>query len=368
MNSIEFRRELHRHPELSFEEHRTQRFILDALRAEGIECREIATTGVLAKIEGERGNLLRCVVLRADIDALPIEEQNDVEYRSENQGVMHACGHDMHAAVLFGVLQEFARNRDFEGTLFGIFQPGEELNPGGAIKVLEENPFEGYDVSAVIGEHTDSRLEVGEIGICPGRFMASNDELRYWVRGRGGHAARRNEIDDSVTAMAEMVMRTTAMNTPSCVLSIGRVIAEGATNVIPPVVSSEGTMRTFDREERERIHSLLRAAGREVEGKYGVTVEVDINHGYPCVVNDVMLSYEAMIVATDEGVTVKELQPMTAAEDFGHYTERYPSLFYRLGVGKAAGGSHTATFLPDEGAIAVGERVMRRLALHILNK
>lgn len=368
MNSIEFRRELHRHPELSFEEHRTQRYILDALRAEGIECREIATTGVLAKIEGERGNLSRCVVLRADIDALPIEEQNDVEYRSENQGVMHACGHDMHAAVLFGVLQEFARNRDFEGTLFGIFQPGEELNPGGAIKVLEENPFEGYDVSAVIGEHTDSRLEVGEIGICPGRFMASNDELRYYVRGRGGHAARRNEIDDSVTAMAEMVMRTTAMNTPSCVLSIGRVIAEGATNVIPPIVSSEGTMRTFDREERERIHSLLRAASREVESKYGVTVEVDINHGYPCVVNDVMLSYEAMIVATDEGVTVKELQPMTAAEDFGHYTERYPSLFYRLGVGKAAGGSHTATFLPDEGAIAVGERVMRRLALHILNK
>ena len=146
------------------------------------------------------------------------------------------------------------------------------------------------------------------------------------MRGRGGHAARRNEIDDSVTAMAEMVMRTTAMNTPSCVLSIGRVIAEGATNVIPPVVSSEGTMRTFDREERERIHALLRAVGREVESKYGVTVEVDINHGYPCVVNDVMLSYEAMIVATDEGVTVKELQPMTAAEDFGHYTERYPSL------------------------------------------
>lgn len=368
MNSIEFRRELHRHPELSFEEHRTQRFILDALRAEGIECREIATTGVLAKIEGDRGNLSRAVVLRADIDALPIEEQNDVEYRSENRGVMHACGHDMHAAVLFGVVKTFAHNRDFEGTLLAIFQPGEELNPGGAIKVLEENPFEGYDVAAVIGEHTDSRLEVGEIGICPGMFMASNDELRYWVRGRGGHAARRAEIDDSVTAMAEMIMRTTAMNTPSCVLSIGRVIAEGATNVIPPVVSAEGTMRTFDREERERIHTLLRAAAREVESKYGVTVEVDINHGYPCVVNDVMLSYEAMIVASDEGVTVKELQPMTAAEDFGHYTERYPSLFYRLGVGKAAGGSHTATFLPDEGAIAVGERVMRRLALHILNK
>ena len=178
MTPIELRREIHRHPELSCEEHNTQRLIMEALQAEGISCRTIAGTGVLAIIEGERGNLRRGVVLRADIDALPIAELNDIDFRSENDGVMHACGHDMHAAVLFGVLQEFARNRDFEGTLFGIFQPGEELNPGGAIKVLEENPFEGYDVSAVIGEHTDSRLEVGEIGICPGRFMASNDELR----------------------------------------------------------------------------------------------------------------------------------------------------------------------------------------------
>jgi amidohydrolase len=281
---------------------------------------------------------------------------------------MHACGHDMHAAVLFGVLQEFARNRDFEGTLFGIFQPGEELNPGGAIKVLEENPFEGYDVSAVIGEHTDSRLEVGEIGICPGRFMASNDEIRLYINGRGGHAARRHEINDTVTAMADMVMRTTALNTPDGVVSIGRVIADGATNVIPDNVMAEGTMRTFSEELRERIYTHLHGNAKIVSEKYGVEVKVDINRGYPSVVNDMLLSYEAMIVASDEGITVRELQPMTTAEDFGHYTERYPSLFYRLGVGKSAGGSHTATFLPDEGAIAVGERMMRRIALHILNK
>ena len=368
MNSIKFRRELHRHPELSFEEYATQRLILDALNNLGIECRKIATTGVLAKIEGKRGNLRRAVVLRADIDALPIKELNEVEFCSENDGVMHACGHDMHAAVLYGVLKSLAQERDFEGTLFGIFQPGEELNPGGAIKVLAEQPFEGYDVAAVIGEHVDSHLEVGEVGICPGRFMAANDELRYYITGRGGHAARRNEIDDTVTAMADMVMRTTAMNTPSAVLSVGRVIAEGATNVIPGRVTSEGTMRTFDREERERIHGLLYASAREVEARYGVKCEVDINHGYPCVVNDIMLAYEAMIVVSDEGVTVREMAPMTAAEDFGHYTEHYPSLLYRLGVGSKAGGSHTATFLPDEAAIEVGERVMRRLALHILNK
>ena len=205
MNSKEFRRHLHRNPELSFKEFDTQRFILDALRAEGIECRAIATTGVIAKIEGIRGNLSRAVVLRADIDALPVKELNDIDFKSVREGVMHACGHDIHAAVLFGVLQQLNRERNFEGTLFGIFQPGEELNPGGAVKVLAEEPFEGYTVAAVIGEHVDSHLEIGEVGICPGRFMAANDELRLYVTGRGGHAARRAEINDTVTAMINSV-------------------------------------------------------------------------------------------------------------------------------------------------------------------
>lgn len=368
MNSIELRRELHRHPELSFEEHRTQRTIIEALKAEGIACDPIAGTGVLAKIEGRRGNHRRAVVLRADIDALPVVEQNDVPFRSENEGVMHACGHDMHAAMLFGVLREINRERDFEGTLFGIFQPGEELNPGGASLVLKERPFEGYDVAAVIGQHVDARLEVGEIGICPGMFMASNDELRLYVRGRGGHAARRGDIDDTVTAMCDLVVRTTALNTPDAVVSVGRVVAEGATNVIPDRVTAEGTMRTFDAEERERIYAHLRGNATAIEEKYGVEVEVDIDRGYPSVVNDVMLAYEAMIVAADEGITVRELQRIPMAEDFGYYTECFPALFYRLGVGAAAGGSHTATFLPDEAAMAVGERMMRRMALHILNK
>lgn len=368
MNSIELRRELHRHPELSFEEHRTQQTIMAALEAEGIACRKIADTGVLAKIEGMRGGHRRAVVLRADIDALPIVERNEVDYRSENEGIMHACGHDMHAAMLFGVLTELNHERDFEGTLFGIFQPGEELNPGGASKVLAEDPFAGYDVVAVIGQHVDARMEVGEIGICPSMFMASNDELRFYVTGRGGHAARRAEINDTVTAMADLVLRTTALNSPDGVVSVGRVIAEGATNVIPDRVTAEGTMRTFDAAERERIYAHLRGNAKAVEEKYGVEVKVDISRGYPSVVNDVMLSYEAMIVAADEGIGVKELQRMTTAEDFGYYTERYASLFYRLGVGHAAGSSHTATFLPDEAAIAVGERMMRRMALHVLNK
>ena len=368
MDMIAFRRTLHRHPELSFEERGTQRFISEALSAAGIEHREIAGTGILAKIEGRRGNLRRAVVLRADIDALPINELNDVEYRSEREGVMHACGHDMHAAILYGVLCELRRERNFEGTLLAIFQPGEELNPGGASLVLAEHPFDDYDVAAVIGQHVDARFEVGEVGICPGRFMASNDELRLRITGRGGHAARRKEIDDTVSAMCDMVLRTTALNTPDSVVSIGRIIADGATNVIPAEVRAEGTMRTFDSAERAAIHTMLHSNARAVEERYGVEVEVDINRGYPCVVNDLMLAYEAMIIAADEQIGVRDIEPIPMAEDFGYYTEIYPSLFYRLGVGAAAGGSHTATFLPDEEALEVGRRMMCRLALHILNK
>ncbi|MEE1168371.1 MAG: M20 family metallopeptidase, partial [Alistipes sp.] len=341
MTSKELRRAIHRNPELSFEEYATQQLIIEALEAEGISCRKIATTGVLAKIEGQRGNHKRAVVLRADIDALPITELNDIDYCSERKGVMHACGHDMHTAILFGVLQSMNRTRDFEGTLFGLFQPGEELNPGGAVKVLEERPFDDYDVAAVIGEHVDATLEVGEVGICPGQFMASNDELRIYISGRGGHAARRADIDDTVSAIADMVVRTTSLNGPDAVVSVGKIVAEGATNVIPAEAYAEGTMRTFDREERERIYALLDANARAVEERYGVALRVDISRGYPSVTNDVMLAYEAMIVASDEGIVVREMGRIPMAEDFGYYTERYPALFYRLGVGAESGGSHT---------------------------
>ena len=173
---IEFRRHLHRNPELSFNEVQTAQYIEKCLTEAGISHYRIAKTGVLAKIEG-RGDLSKAVVLRADIDALPIEEQTGLEYASQNCGVMHACGHDIHAAVLYGVLLRLAEHPDFEGTIFGIFQPGEECNPGGASKVLAEKPFEGYNVVAVIGEHTDSGLEVGELGFCKGEFIV-RAELR----------------------------------------------------------------------------------------------------------------------------------------------------------------------------------------------
>ena len=361
ITAIEFRRELHRHPELSFEEVQTAQYIEKCLTEAGISHSRIAETGVLAKIEG-KGDLSRAIVLRADIDALPIKEQSGLEYASENEGVMHACGHDIHAAVLYGVLLRLAEKRDFEGTIFGLFQPGEECNPGGASKVLQEEPFADYNIVAVVGEHTDSGLEVGELGFCKGEFMAANDELRFWVRGKGGHAAMRDKLNDTVVAAANLVTMLNAVNDENTVLSIGKVIADGATNVIPDEVYMEGTFRCFSEEHRRTVWQIIEAAAQSVDAKFGTSTEVDINHGYPAVVSNDELVDKAVALATENGVSVKMLPKRYTAEDFGHYCVRYPSLFYRLGVGSDAGRSHTSTFAPNEEAIEVGIDFMEKLA------
>ena len=263
MNPTEFRRHLHAHPELSFKEHDTAAFIEQQLDELSIEHRRIASTGVVARIKGRKtpeGDR-RAAVLRADIDALPVTERNDCEWRSQNEGVMHACGHDMHAAVLFGVLKTFAEAPDFRGTLFGLFQPGEECNPGGASLVLAEKPFEGYDVRAVVGEHVEPQLEVGTLGFRAGKYMAASDELRFRVRGTGGHGAMRKQLKDPVAAGAELLTRLIALNGEECVLSIGRVEAGGATNIVPDEIYMEGTLRTFDERERGIIHRRIGIIG-----------------------------------------------------------------------------------------------------------
>ena len=363
MTPVEFRRHIHRHPELSFKEFCTAEFIEAALAAEGIECRRVAGTGVLAKIDGT-GNLKRAVVLRADIDALPITEATGLEYASGNEGIMHACGHDMHAAILFGALQKLNVERNFEGTVFGLFQPGEECTPGGASMVIAERPFEGYDVVAVIGNHTDSTLEVGQIGICEGPFMASNDELRFYVRGRGGHGAMRDKIDDTVAAAANIVARVNCLNDNDLVLSIGKVQADGATNIIPDLVYMEGTMRTFDQQLRESIWAEVEAVAADVDSIFGTTTEVVVGHGYPSVVNDGVLADVVRGLAAEKFEAV-ELSKRYTAEDFGFYTQCYPSIFYRLGVGLEAGRSHTSTFAPDERAIEVGVEFMSTLVVRV---
>ena len=370
MTPVEFRRHLHAHPELSFREHDTAAYIARQLTELGIEHRTIAGTGILARIGG-RGSVegdRRAVVLRADIDALPITEQNDFEWRSRNAGVMHACGHDMHAAVLFGVLQQVAAAPDFRGTLFGLFQPGEECNPGGASLVLAEKPFEDYDIRAVVGEHVEPQLEVGTLGFRAGKYMAASDELRLRIHGTGGHGALRALLKDPVAASAELLTRLVALNGEECVLSIGRVEAAGATNIVPDEVYMEGTLRTFDEREREIIHRRIGIIAADIDTRHGVRTAVDIGRGYPCVVNDEILVKQAVALARAEKLKVEMLPLRTTAEDFGFYCKQYPSLFYRLGAGTAAGRPHTATFAPDEEAIGVGIEYMKKLALQLLER
>lgn len=369
MTPIEFRRHLHRCPELSFEEHETAAFITERLTAAGIASRPIAGTGVLATIVGRRSTpatARRAVVLRADIDALPIEEQTGLPYASERRGVMHACGHDLHAAVLYGVLLRLAADPDFEGTVLGLFQPGEECNPGGASLVLAEEPFAGYEVRAVIGEHCEWQLPVGTLGFRAGKYMAASDELRLTVTGRGGHGARRELLKDPVQAAASLITALLTLNGPERVLSIGRVEAAGATNVIPDRVCLEGTLRTFDEADRRAAHGRIAAAAAATDEAFGTRTDVAISHGYPSVVNDAALTERAAALAEARGIPFERLALRTTAEDFGFYTQRYPALFYRLGVGPDAGASHTARFAPSEEAIGFGIDFMTTLAHELL--
>ncbi len=363
---ITFRRYLHRYPELSFEEYGTAKFISTALEQEGIEHRTIAKTGILAKIEG-RGDLRKALVLRADIDALPVTENTGLPFASKNEGVMHACGHDMHAAVLYGVLMELNESRDFEGTIFGIFQPGEERNPGGASYVLAEEPFADYDVVAVVGEHVEGQFEVGRLGFRPGKYMASSDELRFTVNGVGGHGAMRHKIKDPVQAASALLLKLVDLNREDMVLSIGKVVADGATNVIPASVYLEGTMRTFDEAERAAIKVQIGEICKEIETKYdGIHINIDISHGFPCVVNDPELTQMAIDIASEK-YNVEALDLRTTSEDFGFYTTKYPALFYRLGAGPSPGSPHTSTFCLDEGAINVGIDFMLSVTRKITN-
>ena len=220
----------------------------------------------------------------------------------------------------------------------------------------------------MVGEHVEPQLEVGTLGFRAGKYMASSDELRFSVHGTGGHGAMRPQLKDPVAAAAEFVTRLIALNHEECVLSIGRIEAGGATNIVPDEVYLEGTLRTFDEREREIIHQRIRNIATEIDKRQGVRIVVDISHGYPCVVNNEHLVKQAAALAREEKLQVEMLPLRTTAEDFGFYCTKYPSLFYRLGVGAAAGRPHTATFNPDEGAINVGIGFMKRLALQILKK
>jgi amidohydrolase len=369
------RRHLHAHPELSFQEHNTSAFIKACLQKQGIAFQAMADTGVVATITGERPSD-QVIALRADIDALPITEANQVPYRSTNPGVMHACGHDAHTSSLLGtahILQ--ALKSEFGGTVKCIFQPGEERIPGGASLMIREGVLENPRPRAVLGQHVMPSLEAGKIAIKPGKFMASMDELYVVVRGKGGHAAQPQENIDPVliastilVALQQLVSRAADPRMPT-VLSFGKMVAQGATNIIPNEVYLEGTFRTLDEQWRQQAHERMKKIAEGMAESMGGHCEFKIVRGYPYLRNEERLAAEVRQLAGEYmgPENVLEWDIWMAGEDFAYYSQQTDACFYLLGAGNPAKGItsslHTPTFEVEEQALALSTGLMAYLAL-----
>ena len=378
---IQTRRHLHANPELSFHEYKTAAFVKERLLEIGVtKIESKADTGWAALIEG-RNPGKNTLALRADMDALPIIEANDVTYKSQNPGVMHACGHDAHTASLLGAAKILHEIKDqFEGTIKLIFQPGEEVAPGGASLMIRDKVMENPAPSGIIGQHVMPLIPVGKVGFRPGIYMASADELYITVKGKGGHGAMPETLIDPVlisahliVALQQVVSRAASPKIPS-VLSFGRVEALGATNVIPNEVKIQGTFRTLDEPWRAKAHEkMLQIAHGIVEGMGG-ELEFEIRKGYPFLKNEPEMTARAKQAAQDYlgEENVLDLDIWMAAEDFAFYSQIVDGCFYRLGTRNEAkgiiSGVHTPTFDIDEDALEIGAGLMAWLAVSELQK
>ena len=372
---INIRHHIHAYPELSYEEYETSRFIQDKLRSWNIPFEVKANTGVVGLIEGKNPSS-RIIALRADMDALPITEQNDVSYKSVKPGIMHACGHDVHTTCLLGaakILQE--TKNEWEGTIKLIFQPGEEKNPGGASLLIREGVLENPAPQKIFALHVHPGLEAGTFSFRGGMVMASADEIYITVKSKGGHAAAPQFTADTilvasniVVSLQQIVSRNNNPFNPS-VLSITSVQGGNTTNVIPSEVKMMGTLRAMNEEWRFKAHELIIAQTTAIAKAMGAEAEVKIDIGYPFVLNDEKLSAEAMenarIYAGAENVSETELR--MGAEDFAFYSHLIPACFFRLGAGNQSKGItsnvHTPTFNIDESAIEHGMGMMAWLAV-----
>lgn len=376
-DTVAHRHHIHQHPELSFQEFETCRYVAETLTAYGLHPQVgVAGTGVVALIEGRNPNI-RTIALRADMDALPIHEANEVAYKSRRDGIMHACGHDVHTASLLTAARLLHELRDqFEGTVKLIFQPGEEKAPGGASLMIKEGVLQGpAKPQAIIGQHVQPFLPVGKIGFREGIYMASADEIFFTIHGKGGHGAMPERCIDPVlitsqliVAMQQVVSRMANPKLPS-VLSFGRVIADGATNVIPNSVYVEGTFRTLDEVWREEAVVRIEKLARGLVESMGGRIDIDIVRGYPHLKNDPALTQHtrALAEAYMGKENVVDLDLWMAAEDFSYYTQEMPGCFYRLGTGNEAkgivSGVHTPTFNIDEDALIHAPGLMAWLAV-----
>ncbi len=377
---IEIRRHIHANPELSFEEYKTSDYIAAVLDTLGIEYkRGIVKTGIVALIKGKNPEK-RTLMLRADMDALPITEGNKTDYVSKNKGVMHACGHDVHSASLLGAAAILTECKDeFEGTVKLIFQPGEEVLPGGASLMIKEGVLKNPEVKLAIAQHVHPSMETGKVGFRKGMYMASTDEIYLTVKGKGGHAAMPADYNNPLLIASEILLElkkkfpNDGQSEIPTVLAFGKIEGKGATNVIPEKVELAGTFRTMNEEWREKAHKEITRIVNEVAAKNKAEVELKIEIGYPFLVNDekvTELCFNAAVEYLGKD-NVEELPLRMTAEDFAFFSQQLPCCFYRLGTGnKSKGitsGVHTATFDIDENALGIGSGLMAWLAIQQLN-
>ncbi len=372
---VGYRHHIHSNPELSFQEFQTSAFIKEKLNLWGIEFIEMANTGVVGLIMGAIPSD-KVIALRADMDALPIQEANDKPYRSKNQGVMHACGHDVHSSSLLGTAYILNQLKDeFAGTIKLVFQPAEEVLPGGASIMIKEGVLENPKPQAMVGQHVMPLIETGKVGFRSGIYMASTDELYVTVHGKGGHGAQPHQNIDPVlisahiiVALQQIVSRNADPRLPS-VLSFGKVNANGATNIIPNQVKLEGTFRTLNEEWRAEAHKLMKKMAEGIAESMGGSCDFDIHNGYPFLINEEKLTANAREFAEDYlgAENVIDLDIWMAAEDFAYYSQVTNACFYRLGTGNVAKGTtysvHTPNFDIDEDALRTSTGLMAYIAL-----
>jgi len=376
---VKWRRHLHANPELSFKEYNTSKFVAETLREIGLTPIEgIAETGIVVLVEGKNPSK-KIIALRADMDALPIIEANTIEYKSKNTGVMHACGHDVHTASLLGTAKILhTLKNQFEGTIKFIFQPGEEKNPGGASYMIRDGALENPRPVSIIGQHVMPLLPVGTIGFREGMYMASSDEIYLTVIGKGGHAAAPELTVDPVLiashiiiALQQVISRNANPRQPT-VLSFGKIIGEGATNIIPNEVKIAGTFRALNEVWRKEALIIIRKMAESIAEGMGGRCEVQISHGYPYLENNPALT-RSIRRAAEEYVgkeNVVDIDLTLGSEDFAYYSQVIPASFYRLGTRNEAKGItsyvHTPTFNIDEDALTIGPGLMAWMALREL--
>ncbi len=375
------RRYLHQHPELSFNEKKTTAYLINEIQQLGLPViTKYSSTGLVTKIEGKSPQK-KSVALRADIDALPITEKNNVPYKSVNTGVMHACGHDVHMASLLSAIKILLQAKtEFEGTIWCIFQPAEEKLPGGAKQMIDNGLLKDIQPAVVIGQHTMPNIEAGNIGVRSGNYMASTDEIYLTLKGKGGHAALPHEITDTIlmasqliVSLQQVVCRFVPASIPT-VLSFGKVIANGATNIIPSEVKIEGTFRTMSEEWRKKAHEKITDIIQFTADSFDAGFDLEIRHGYPALYNDpeatAIFKKQAIdFLGTDH---VLDLDVRMTAEDFAYFSHAVPSVFYRIGTGNKAKNItsplHSSLFDVEEEVLRFSPGLFANAALTFLKQ